>query len=247
MSAPTADPDQFDGALRGRIALLERTLARIAREHAPAALASSLGAEDMVLADAILRAQLGVEIFTLDTGRLHAETLALLERVRERYGYEIRVLHPQAEAVAAYVSEFGLNAFYDSLELRQRCCRIRKVEPLRRALQGKAAWITGLRRAQSASRVELAHEEIDREHGLLKFNPLADWSEADVWGYLRAREVPYNTLHDRGFRSIGCGPCTRAIEPGEDPRAGRWWWENAQTKECGLHRRPIPDAPERHV
>jgi phosphoadenosine phosphosulfate reductase len=243
----TSTSAALEPLLEGKVALLERTLARIAREHAPAALASSLGAEDMVLTDAILRTGLAVEIFTLDTGRLHPETLGLVEQVRERYGYLLRVWHPQPEAIAEYVSQFGLNAFYQSVELRQHCCHIRKVEPLNRALQGKRAWVTGLRRSQSATRSELPHEEFDREHGLLKFNPLCDWSESEVWSYLRARDVPYNALHDRGFRSIGCAPCTRALEPGEDLRAGRWWWEHAETKECGLHRRPQLDSPTRHA
>ncbi len=214
---------------------LQRALHAIAAEHTPAALASSLGAEDMVLTDAILSSGIAIEIFTLDTGRLHPETLSVIERVRERYGYEIRVYTPDAGAVARYVGELGLDAIYRSVALRQRCCEIRKVEPLARALAGKAAWVTGLRRAQSVTRANLPFQEFEPAHGLWKFNPLAEWSEREVWDYLRGRDVPYNPLHDRGFRSIGCAPCTRPTAVGEDLRAGRWWWEDAQTKECGLH------------
>jgi phosphoadenosine phosphosulfate reductase len=225
--------------LQGRTEDLERALRAIAAEHAPAALASSLGAEDMVLTDAILGGAIAIEIFTLDTGRLHSETLDVLERIRERYGYDVRVYRPDATAVDRYVSELGLDAIYRSVELRRRCCEIRKVEPLARALKGKGAWVTGLRRAQSVTRVDLPLKEFDPAHGLWKFNPLADWSEREVWDYLRSREVPYNPLHDRGFRSIGCAPCTRPTAAGEDLRAGRWWWEDAQTKECGLHKHPV--------
>ena len=218
---------------------LQHALRAIAAEHAPAALASSLGAEDMVLTDAILGSSIAIEIFTLDTGRLHPETLSVLERVRERYGYEISVYRPDADAVDQYVSELGLDAIYRSVELRRRCCQIRKVEPLARALAGKAAWVTGLRRAHSVTRADLPLQEFEPVHGVWKFNPLAEWSEREVWDYLRSRAVPYNPLHDRGFRSIGCAPCTRPTAAGEDLRAGRWWWEDAQTKECGLHKPPV--------
>jgi phosphoadenosine phosphosulfate reductase len=221
---------------------LQRALYAIATEHTPAVLASSLGAEDMVLTDAVLTGGIAIEIFTLDTGRLHPETLRLIERVRERYGYQIRAYRPNADAVDRYVSEVGLDAIYRSVELRRRCCEIRKVEPLTRALNGKAAWVTGLRRSQSVTRADLPFQELEPVHGLWKFNPLAEWSERDVWDYLRSRDVPYNPLHDRGFRSIGCAPCTRPTAAGEDLRAGRWWWEDAQSKECGLHKPPIEAA-----
>jgi phosphoadenosine phosphosulfate reductase len=211
------------------------TLERVARDFAPAVFASSLAAEDMVLTDMILKSGLPIGIFSLETGRLHAETLAVLDAVKATYGYEIALYRPQPEAVEAYVAQNGLNAFYDSVEMRKECCRVRKVEPLGRALAGKRAWITGQRRAQSTTRAELAVQEDDSAHGMAKFNPLADWSEADVWDYIRANKVPYNALHDRGYPSIGCEPCTRAIQPGEDVRAGRWWWENPESKECGLH------------
>ncbi|WP_313703580.1 phosphoadenylyl-sulfate reductase [Massilia sp.] len=210
-------------------------LERIAAEFTPAVFASSLALEDMVLTDLILKNKLPIGIFSLETGRLHRETLAVLEQVKAHYGYEIALFRPQTELVDAYVAANGLNAFYDSVEMRRECCRVRKVEPLGRALLGNKAWITGQRRAQSATRSDLRVEEDDPAHFMTKFNPLADWSEAEVWEYIRANAVPYNALHDRGYPSIGCEPCTRAIQPGEDVRAGRWWWENPESKECGLH------------
>jgi len=218
-----------------RLAATQAILERIADDFEPAVFASSLAAEDMVLTDLILRKKLNISIFSLETGRLHAETLGMLDKVRETYGTEIKLFKPDAAAVENYVSQHGLNAFYDSVEMRKECCRIRKVEPLKRALAGNKAWVTGQRRAQSATRTELATQEDDATHGLQKFNPLADWSEDDVWHYLRSNNVPYNPLHDKGYPSIGCEPCTRAIQPGEDVRAGRWWWENTDSKECGLH------------
>jgi phosphoadenosine phosphosulfate reductase len=217
------------------IAQTRATLERVARDFSPAVFASSLAAEDMVLTDLILRAKLPITIFSLETGRLHKETLGMLDRVRETYDYEIKLYKPEPAAVDTYVARNGLNAFYDSVEMRKECCRIRKVEPLKRALAGNRAWITGQRRAQSTTRAELAVQEDDAAHGMQKFNPLADWSEQDVWDYIRTNGVPYNPLHDKGYPSIGCEPCTRAIQPGEDVRAGRWWWENPESKECGLH------------
>jgi len=204
-------------------------LERIASTYAPAALSSSLGAEDMVLTDLIAREGLPIEIFTLDTGRLHAETLELAERIQSHYGIALRVMRPDAAAVADYVSRHGRDAFYDSVELRKRCCEIRKVEPLKRALQGKRAWITGLRREQSAARAELRLAEFDPALRVAKFNPLAQWSGNDVWDYIRANKVPRNPLLGSGFPSIGCEPCTRAVEPGADERSGRWWWEQRST------------------
>lgn len=213
----------------------EQTLTRIAAEFSPAVFASSLAAEDMVLTDMILKAKLPIGIFSLETGRLHQETLAVLDKVKARYDHDITLYRPQPEAVAAYVEQNGLNAFYNSVEMRRECCRIRKVEPLGRALAGNKAWVTGQRRAQSTTRAELHVQEDDPAHAMTKFNPLADWSEQDVWDYIRANDVPYNALHDQGYPSIGCEPCTRAVQPGEDVRAGRWWWENPDSKECGLH------------
>ncbi|HVN35016.1 MAG TPA: phosphoadenylyl-sulfate reductase [Casimicrobiaceae bacterium] len=210
----------------------------IASSHAPAVLATAFGAEGMVLVDLIARNALPIRIVTLDTGRLPEETLALIDRVRERYGVPVDVYTPDTRALESFVAENGVNPFYRSVELREHCCALRKSQPLARALAGKGAWITGLRREQSAYRQETPFEEFDALHGLQKFNPLADWTWDEVWRYLRTNDVPYNALHDRGFPSIGCSPCTRAVQPGEDPRAGRWWWETSEHKECGLHRRP---------
>ncbi len=224
--------------LHGKTIELAITLRQIAAEHSPVALASSLGAEDMVLTDVVLRHDLEIEIFTLDTGRLHPETLGLIAAIERRYGYRLNVYRPRLETVDEYVRRYGADAFYESAELRKLCCGIRKVEPLRRALVGRAAWITGLRRAQGVTRRDLAEREFDAVHGIPKFNPLAAWSEADVWMYLREFAVPTNPLHERGYPSIGCAPCTRAVAPGEDPRAGRWWWERPEAKECGLHVAP---------
>jgi phosphoadenosine phosphosulfate reductase len=217
------------------MSVLEATLREVAERFAPAALASSLQAEDMVITDAIARLHLPIGVFVLDTGRLHEDTLALLSEIRQRYGLAVQVYEPQVGAVANYVQIYGRDAFYGSLELRQRCCEIRKTEPLARALAGKRAWITGQRREHSAHRAQLPEREFDTLHRMEKFNPLAAWSEAAVWDYIRENEVPYNRLYDQGYRSIGCAPCTRPVLPGEDVRAGRWWWESAETKECGLH------------
>jgi phosphoadenosine phosphosulfate reductase len=223
---------------------LHATLVSIACAHPDAALASSLGAEDMVLTDAILRWRLPLHIFTLDTGRLHAETLALLDAVEQRHGYVIERVHPDATAVEAHVAAHGAFSFHESVALRKACCHLRKVEPLARALHGRGAWITGLRRAQSAARADVPLRETDANHRV-KFNPLAEWSDDDVWHYLDAHGVPRNALHARGYPSIGCEPCTRAIRPGEDIRAGRWWWESdsAAKKECGLHVAPAANTP----
>jgi phosphoadenosine phosphosulfate reductase len=214
---------------------LQALLSEIAAQASPAALASSLSAEDMVLTDAIARAGLPIEVFVLDTGRLHADTLDLVETVKSHYGMPVRVYAPDAEAVSQYVSRHGRDAFYGDFELRQRCCEIRKVQPLKRALAGKRAWITGQRREHSPFRAGVALREYDGLHNLEKFNPLVDWSEPQVWDYIRAHGVPYNRLYDQGYRSIGCAPCTRPVLPHEDVRAGRWWWESADKKECGLH------------
>lgn len=223
-------------SLDAKIIQLKVLLGQIEREFSPAAFATSFGAEDMVLLDLIAREFSGIQVFTLDTGRLPKETLALMEVSLVRYAKPIHVFKPQTDAVENYVNTLGANAFYESVENRKACCHIRKVEPLGRALASKRAWLTGLRREQAASRANLAHQENDDTHGLIKFNPLLDWTNDDVWAYIRANDVPYNALHDRGYPSIGCEPCTRAVKPGEDPRAGRWWWESeAGKKECGLH------------
>ena len=199
------------------------------------ALSSSFGAEDMVLVDMIAKIDPKTRIFTLDTGRLPQETYNVIDATRSRYGISIDVLFPQADAVQGMVAEHGVNLFYHSVENRKLCCGVRKMEPLRRALSGLEAWITGLRREQSVTRAEVHKVEWDASNGLVKVNPLVDWTQEDVWNYVRAHNVPYNALHDRGYPSIGCGPCTRAVQPGEHERAGRWWWEHPETKECGLH------------
>jgi phosphoadenosine phosphosulfate reductase len=210
-------------------------LATIARDYAPVTFANSLGAEDMVLTDLIAKGKLPIEIFSLDTGRLPPETYDLMAAVDQHYGLKLKVYFPQAEEVESYVRNHGINAFYDSVTLRKACCYARKVEPLRRALAGKRAWITGLRAQQAATRDGLPVQEFDEGNGLEKFNPLADWSEKEVWTYIKQNDVPYNALHDKFYPSIGCAPCTRAISPGEDIRSGRWWWESPESKECGLH------------
>ena len=202
------------------------------------ALSSSFGAEDMVLIDMLMRVDPQARIVTLDTGRLPQETYNVMDATRERYGAAIEVFFPQADAVQAMVAEHGVNLFYHSVDLRKLCCGIRKTEPLKRALAGLEAWITGLRREQSVTRTAVHKIEWDESNQLIKVNPLADWTQDDVWKYIREHNVPYNALHDRGYPSIGCAPCTRAIQPGEDQRAGRWWWEHLETKECGLHVAP---------
>jgi phosphoadenosine phosphosulfate reductase len=226
-----------------RVTELNALLCRVAAGHSPVGFASSFGAEDMVLTDVIAKNALPIGIFTLDTGRLPAETYELIDRVRAQYGLPIEVHCPDARTLEAYVRIHGVNGFYRSRELRERCCAIRKAAPLARALAICGAWITGQRRAQSVTRRDLAIEEFDVQHNLPKFNPLADWTEAEVWEYISAHNVPTNSLHARGFPSIGCAPCTRAIEPGEDIRAGRWWWEDPQHRECGLHRRSLDVVP----
>ena len=221
-----------------RIALLERALTRIANEHENVALASSLSAEDMVVADAIARLNLPITVFTLDTGRLHQETLALIGEVKARYGLDLEIYRPDKAEVAAYIAAHGRDGFYEGVAQRKLCCGIRKVAPLARALNGRGAWITGQRRDQATSRVDLREREFDAERDIPKFNPLAAWSWDDVLDYAGRFEIPMNPLYARGYVSIGCEPCTKAIRPGEDPRAGRWWWENQDSKECGLHTTP---------
>jgi phosphoadenosine phosphosulfate reductase len=209
-------------------------LKQIEAAQSPTAFACSFGAEDMVVLDAIAKNTPKIEVFTLDTGRLPEETHALLEAVRDKYPISIRTYFPDAVAVQAWVEQNGPNAFYKSISQRRQCCHIRKVEPLRRALAGKKSWITGLRREQSPARQALDLEGWDDANGLIKINPLLEWTGDDVWAYIKVHDVPYNALHDRGYPSIGCAPCTRAVKPGEDSRAGRWWWESS-SKECGLH------------
>ncbi len=229
------DDTRLQAELERKVAAAAELLSDIARRFEPAALASSLGAEDMVLTDLIAKHAPAIEVLTLDTGRLHAETYRLLQQITDHYALRIRVVYPSGEAVERCVAEHGINGFVNSVASRKACCEARKVEPLRRALAGKRAWITGLRRAQAATRVGLPLQEYDAANGLEKFSPLANWRVQEIWAYLHLFGVPYNALHDRGFPSIGCEPCTRAVMPGEDIRAGRWWWEEPGSKECGLH------------
>ena len=201
----------------------------------PVCFANSLGAEDMVLTDLIAKHRMDIEMFSLDTGRLPQATYDLMQEVAERYSVPLKVYFPDSTAVEKYVSQNGVNGFYGSVELRKNCCFVRKVEPLRRALRGKGAWITGLRRDQAVTRGSMEVSSFDADQGLQKFNPLLEWSNKDVWAYIRQNDVPYNKLHDQFYPSLGCAPCTRSVTAGEDIRAGRWWWENPEDKECGLH------------
>ena len=198
-------------------------------------MASSFGAEDVALIDIFSQHGMKIRVFTLDTGRLHDETYALMEQIRIRYDLAIESYFPERDAVELLEREKGFYSFRESIENRKECCGIRKVQPLRRALTGLNAWVTGLRRDQAVTRTDTAAVEWDEANDMVKVNPLVEWTEEQVWDYVRAHEVPYNALHDQGFPSIGCAPCTRAIKPGEDVRAGRWWWENPENKECGLH------------
>jgi phosphoadenosine phosphosulfate reductase len=224
-------PD-FDGAFPEIV--LEWALDKFSPD---VALACSFQAEESVLIDMMSRIYgTDFRIFTLDTGRLNQETYDCMDAIRERYGVSVEVYFPDALKVQEMVRSRGLNLFYNSIEERKLCCAVRKVEPLNRALKGLSAWMTGLRREQAVTRAEVRNVELDTDHGnIVKINPLVDWSHEDVWSYIHTRNVPFNRLHSQGYPSIGCAPCTRAVQPGEDSRAGRWWWENPETKECGLH------------
>ena len=219
----------------GRVAHAVAVLQSAATDHAGRIVqATSLGAEDMVVTDLIARHALPIALGTLETGALHPETVALIDAISARYVLPVEVYRPQAEAVVHFVNTHGAEAMYQSLELRKACCGVRKMEPLGRMLAGRTAWVTGLRREQSNARGEVPFSEPD-DAGRTKLNPLADWSWADVWHYIQLNQVPYNALHDQFMPSIGCAPCTRAIAVGEDFRSGRWWWEQEDAKECGLH------------
>jgi phosphoadenosine phosphosulfate reductase len=216
------------------LALLQNTVTEFGA-NGEVTFANSLGAEDMVLTDIILRARLPIEIFSLDTGRLPGETYDLIGEVEKTYGAKLKIFFPRSDTVEDYVRTHGINAFYESIDLRKACCHMRKVEPLNRALSGKKAWITGMRAQQSATRTDLPVRQFDQTNGLEKLNPLSSWTEQEIWAYIRMHGVPYNKLHDQFYPSIGCAPCTRAVAMGEDIRAGRWWWEDPTSKECGLH------------
>jgi phosphoadenosine phosphosulfate reductase len=219
------------------------TLLRAAvAEYGDVCYANSLGAESMVLTDLIREAAPQIDMFTIDTGRLFPETYDLIARLQHRYGRDVLHIHyPENSRVEGWVGANGINGFRDGVELRRTCCAVRKIEPFRRAVAGRKAWVTGIRRGQSSSRALAAPVEWDAEYGLHKVSPLLDWSENEIWDYIRKKRLPYNVLHDLGFPSIGCAPCTRAVQPGEDARSGRWWWERSDLRECGLHpRRQIP-------
>ena len=221
----------IDEKSKNVISLIQKNI----EKYSSVAFANSLGAEDMVLIDLIQKNKLSVEAFSIDTGRLPPETYNLIQKVEDKYQFKIKLYFPDHQKVESYVNTNGINAFYNSVDLRKSCCAIRKVEPLNRALKDKKVWITGMRQEQSQTRFALKEEEFDEVHQSQKLNPLSTWSELEVWAYIKINDVPYNTLHDQFYPSIGCAPCTRAISAGEDIRAGRWWWEDPQNKECGLH------------
>jgi thioredoxin-dependent adenylylsulfate APS reductase len=228
-------------ALSETLALLKT----IAEDYRPAILANAFGPESMVMTDLIAKHELEIDIFSIDTGRLPEETHALAHSVHQRYGPVIEMVSPDADEVSAWTAEHGQNGFYDAVENRHGCCGVRKIQPLRRTLEGRRAWLTGLRREQSASRRDLEVSAWDDNYGLQKFNPMLEWTSEQVWAYIHDHAVPYNRLHDRGYTSIGCAPCTRAVGPGEDSRAGRWWWEMDTVKECGLHLDPATGRLQR--
>lgn len=201
------------------------------------AFSTSLGAEDQVLTDMICKVDPMINIFTLDTGRLFNETYHLMDFTEKKYGIKIQLYFPEADRVEKMVKEKGINLFYESVENRKLCCHIRKIEPLSRALAGIKVWISGMRKEQSVTRQDLELVEWDESHQLIKLYPLIEWNESQVWKYIKENNIPYNELHDQGYPSIGCQPCTRAVKPGESVRSGRWWWELPENKECGLHQR----------
>lgn len=231
-----ADIDGINNLLTGKSA--QEVIEWFLREfEGKVAFSTSLGAEDQAITQMIAKVDKAADIFTLDTGRLFPETYDLIDLTSKKYDLKIRVMFPDASRVEEMVNEKGINLFYDSIENRKLCCHIRKIEPLKRAFTGLDAWICGLRREQSITRKDVRLVEWDENNGLIKVNPLIEWTETELWDYIKANQIPYNKLHDTGFPSIGCQPCTRAILPGEDVRAGRWWWENPETRECGLHKR----------
>jgi phosphoadenosine phosphosulfate reductase len=242
MAVQATEETGLDPALAAKSDAAVALLRDAVRAHGRVVYANSLGAEAMVLTDLICTAVPAIDIFSIDTGRLPEETLGLLDRLERRYQRRIRLYYPDTQQIEQFVRERGINGFYESLEARLRCCEIRKVEPFRRAIAGYGAWVTGVRREQSETRSQSSALVRDERYGLAKISPLLEWTESEVWAYIRARALPYNPLHDRGYPSIGCAPCTRAIEPGQDHRAGRWWWEHPESRECGLHPRTRPGA-----
>lgn len=233
---PSPDESTFF-RLPEKSAQLVSRLQDIVLNHQNVKFASSLAVEDMLITDVIARHNLPITVFTLQTGRLNAETIQLIDKVKQTYpNLTLEIYEPDAQAVAAYVHNHGADAFYDSVALRRACCHIRKIEPLQRAIEGADAWLTGQRREQSITRHELPFAEHDATHHIAKYNPIADWLESDVWAYILKNQIIYNELYQKGYPSIGCEPCTIPVKWGEDIRAGRWWWENRDSKECGLHK-----------
>jgi phosphoadenosine phosphosulfate reductase len=223
--------------LEQKATAVRELLASAVQEYGKVVYANSLGAEAMVLTDIIWTHVPQIDIFSIDTGRLHEETYDLLEKLERRYKKRLRIVYPETQRIEKLISVQGVNGFYHSIEARQSCCATRKIEPFKRAISGYSAWVTGVRREQSAARALGQPIEWDASYNLHKVSPLLEWTEEQVWQYIRARQIPYNSLHDKQFPSIGCAPCTRAILPGEDQRAGRWWWEQSESRECGLHPR----------
>jgi phosphoadenosine phosphosulfate reductase len=221
--------------LADKTAILHERLLDISKRFTDVRFATSLAAEDMVVTDAISKANAKIKLFTLATGRLHQETVDMVKTTEDHYGVAIEKVYPQESDVQAFVDQYGMNGFYDGEEPKKACCGARKIKPLNAALLGADAWITGQRREQSPTRTELNFEELDDARGIAKFNPLFDWSEADIWAYIKQENVPIHPLHLKGYPSIGCEPCTRQVKKGEDIRAGRWWWLQSDSKECGLH------------
>lgn len=221
--------------LAQKINALQERLLEISHRFADVRFATSLAAEDMVLTDAISKSGAKIKFFTLATGRLHQETLDMVKTTEHKYQIDIEKIYPQDSDVQVFVDQYGMNGFYDGEEPKKACCGARKIKPLNTALLGSDAWITGQRREQSTTRTELNLEEYDDARGIAKFNPLFDWSEADIWAYIQQENVPIHPLHLKGYPSIGCEPCTRQVKKGEDIRAGRWWWLQSDSKECGLH------------
>ena len=231
---------ELSKALRERAEDSISQLRSAVAEYKNVCYANSLGSESIVLTDLIWGSVPEIDIFSIDTGRLYPETYDLIERLQQRYGRALTIYYPKTSDLERWVGENGINGFRDGLEQRRGGCVVRKVEPFRRAIAGRSAWVTGIRRGQSASRALASPVEWDGEYGLYKVSPLLEWSENEIWEYIRKKRLPYNALHDQGFPSIGCAPCTRAVQPGEDERSGRWWWERSDSRECGLHPRRQP-------
>ncbi len=237
---------ELNQSLGSGTSLTARIAAIAAQVPGRIAFSTSLGIEDQAVLHAISDANVFIDVFTLETGRHFPETLDTLDASEQRYGLKIRAVYPEARDLENLVARDGINGFRQSIDDRKACCEVRKVRPLNRALAGASGWITGLRRDQSAGRGAVPFAERDAGTGIIKLNPLADWTLAQLEAYIAANDVPINALHGRGYPSIGCQPCTRAVRPGEDIRAGRWWWENEDGKECGLHNRPAHAKPEAH-